>query len=109
MSCGVISIQLAHFTMIWPQTVCRNWLSFASRIPPAPSRADQRRSARYRQRSSVRCVFLDVESARGKDNRSPPECDREKSSAQFQPDRKSTRLNSSHLVISYAVFCLKKK
>src|SRR5256885_7329140 len=26
-----------------------------------------------------------------------------------QVDRKSTRLNSSHLVISYAVFCLKKK
>src|SRR5256885_4803786 len=30
----------------------------------------------------------------------PPSC---------RPDRKSTRLNSSHLVISYAVFCLKKK
>src|SRR5256885_4436706 len=27
----------------------------------------------------------------------------------FKEDRKSTRLNSSHLVISYAVFCLKKK
>src|SRR5256885_653047 len=27
----------------------------------------------------------------------------------LQVDRKSTRLNSSHLVISYAVFCLKKK
>src|SRR5205807_1782168 len=27
----------------------------------------------------------------------------------YQQDRKSTRLNSSHLVISYAVFCLKKK
>src|ERR1039457_3794716 len=27
----------------------------------------------------------------------------------FRSDRKSTRLNSSHLVISYAVFCLKKK
>src|SRR5205807_5099942 len=27
----------------------------------------------------------------------------------LQIDRKSTRLNSSHLVISYAVFCLKKK
>src|SRR5256885_4035350 len=26
-----------------------------------------------------------------------------------RPDRKSTRLNSSHLVIPYAVFCLKKK
>src|SRR5256885_5229859 len=27
----------------------------------------------------------------------------------IKQDRKSTRLNSSHLVISYAVFCLKKK
>src|SRR5437588_7202420 len=27
----------------------------------------------------------------------------------WTPDRKSTRLNSSHTVISYAVFCLKKK
>src|SRR5688500_19507207 len=31
------------------------------------------------------------------------------SSGQRCTDRKSTRLNSSHLVISYAVFCLKKK
>src|SRR5256885_5082347 len=30
-------------------------------------------------------------------------------SAKYRRDRKSTRLNSSHLVISYAVFCLKKK
>src|SRR5256885_5084071 len=29
--------------------------------------------------------------------------------ASLEEDRKSTRLNSSHLVISYAVFCLKKK
>src|SRR2546426_8109386 len=29
--------------------------------------------------------------------------------ARSSRDRKSTRLNSSHLVISYAVFCLKKK
>src|SRR3712207_7332733 len=29
--------------------------------------------------------------------------------ADFPPDRKSTRLNSSHANISYAVFCLKKK
>src|SRR6266540_6652114 len=27
----------------------------------------------------------------------------------WPPDRKSTRLNSSHITISYAVFCLKKK
>src|SRR5699024_12508648 len=28
---------------------------------------------------------------------------------QYDPDRKSTRLNSSHVSISYAVFCLKQK
>src|SRR5256885_11958278 len=32
-----------------------------------------------------------------------------RSRARDDLDRKSTRLNSSHLVISYAVFCLKKK
>src|SRR5256885_10814238 len=40
------------------------------------------------------------------DGRSRP---RRPASAWPSPDRKSTRLNSSHLVISYAVFCLKKK
>src|SRR2546426_7454124 len=33
----------------------------------------------------------------------------EHSEMRVHADRKSTRLNSSHLVISYAVFCLKKK
>src|SRR5688572_31940864 len=33
----------------------------------------------------------------------------EKAGTRFQKDRKSTRLNSSHSQISYAVFCLKKK
>src|SRR5260221_2809972 len=41
-------------------------------------------------------------------------CQRQSSSPMLpsdaaMPDRKSTRLNSSHTVISYAVFCLKKK
>src|SRR5258708_28679887 len=31
------------------------------------------------------------------------------SRSETDPDRKSTRLNSSHQIISYAVFCLKKK
>src|SRR2546429_4720236 len=35
--------------------------------------------------------------------------DRERERKQQQLDRKSTRLNSSHGYISYAVFCLKKK
>src|SRR5256885_8328171 len=34
---------------------------------------------------------------------------RNRGAACVYKDRKSTRLNSSHLVISYAVFCLKKK
>src|SRR5256885_16978111 len=34
---------------------------------------------------------------------------RRRDADQEPTDRKSTRLNSSHLVISYAVFCLKKK
>src|SRR2546426_9044341 len=34
---------------------------------------------------------------------------RDQSGVDVNTDRKSTRLNSSHLVISYAVFCLKKK
>src|SRR5947207_7591626 len=38
-----------------------------------------------------------------------PKDNREAMSRQELIDRKSTRLNSSHTVISYAVFCLKKK
>src|SRR5256885_7522867 len=38
-----------------------------------------------------------------------PEFLAKRSAANNKLDRKSTRLNSSHLVISYAVFCLKKK
>src|SRR3989442_4650439 len=34
---------------------------------------------------------------------------RKESEGRFVEDRKSTRLNSSHVRISYAVFCLKKK
>src|SRR5688500_20015705 len=57
-------------------------------------------------------VFRQV---RGVDPASAPRQDRAPARAGLQAahrhalDRKSTRLNSSHLVISYAVFCLKKK
>src|ERR1022692_4601628 len=53
-------------------------------------------------------------SRHGRDSRlQRPESSKDLSGSRFpdstdQPDRKSTRLNSSHLVISYAVFCLKK-
>src|SRR5260221_9405518 len=38
-----------------------------------------------------------------------PRRPKKKSEPESSTDRKSTRLNSSHTVISYAVFCLKKK
>src|SRR4051812_49803787 len=40
---------------------------------------------------------------------SPCEMRRRRAPASHGEDRKSTRLNSSHMSISYAVFCLKKK
>src|SRR5256885_9831339 len=51
---------------------------------------------------SSRCSSLKTGTSRWPLNRWPVE-------APSCRDRKSTRLNSSHLVISYAVFCLKKK
>src|SRR2546426_3442819 len=52
-------------------------------------------------------LFEQVEQGRhGFAHRLPP---RRHEARRAQIDRKSTRLNSSHLVISYAVFCLKKK
>src|SRR2546426_3126244 len=41
--------------------------------------------------------------------RGRPQADQRFAQGLQATDRKSTRLNSSHLVISYAVFCLKKK
>src|SRR5689334_24353496 len=41
--------------------------------------------------------------------RAPPPCSRPTTASRASGDRKSTRLNSSHSSISYAVFCLKKK
>src|SRR5688572_32736980 len=42
-------------------------------------------------------------------SRSPPSATSRRRGSWPRPDRKSTRLNSSHSQISYAVFCLKKK
>src|SRR5947199_6916450 len=56
---------------------------------------------------------LDGRRARGYSRRSGrpagPGLRRRRDTARASSDRKSTRLNSSHLGISYAVFCLKKK
>src|SRR5256885_12177702 len=63
--------------------------------------------------SDLRAKIASVVLAHGQFLRVPPETPSVRSirttSPLSPPDRKSTRLNSSHLVISYAVFCLKKK
>src|SRR2546429_1650016 len=64
----------------------------------------------FRSRTLVRYLLA---AARGR--RDPPasvllqQCRDGRAGAARDPDRKSTRLNSSHGYISYAVFCLKKK
>src|SRR3989454_2302315 len=68
--------------------------------PMLPSYAD-RGECRLRQpdlRRGSRVKVVSQRNTRAVDHHHP-----------LRPDRKSTRLNSSHLVISYAVFCLKKK
>src|SRR5439155_23238008 len=64
--------------------------------------AERKRSAELAQR----CTDLEHLAARVKE----AEADRFRSavSSSSNSDRKSTRLNSSHVAISYAVFCLKK-
>src|SRR5258708_21712696 len=54
-----------------------------------------------------RCARRRGEAGRG--SRCRARCCRREGQAAADRDRKSTRLNSSHQIISYAVFCLKKK
>src|SRR2546422_10615766 len=64
------------------------------------TRGDRRRSGLLRAPTLPR---------RGRDGAWPAFVRRPRDSARADRDRKSTRLNSSHGYISYAVFCLKKK
>src|SRR5258708_24308832 len=70
------------------------------RIPPRLDVRGLLESARGRR---SRRVHFDTARAKGMD---PEDCG---ARALRERDRKSTRLNSSHQIISYAVFCLKKQ
>src|SRR5258708_20456045 len=61
----------------------------------------------FRSISGAALVFHDVTATR-ETERKLQEAQKLEACARFR-DRKSTRLNSSHQIISYAVFCLKKK
>src|SRR3712207_7555331 len=67
-------------------------------------------------RSCIRCngnvrldAMLDLATRLGADSLATGHYARVGDDGLLRPDRKSTRLNSSHANISYAVFCLKKK
>src|SRR5256885_6473638 len=74
-------------------TLFRSWC--------AASRRDRHRSLQGKRARQLHA--RDVRRTRGREER------RIAHERMAGADRKSTRLNSSHLVISYAVFCLKKK
>src|SRR5207244_6848780 len=57
----------------------------------------------------VQAAVVDRAGLEAYKRRKPGRFNRLKEVARSQPDRKSTRLNSSRQIISYAVFCLKKK
>src|SRR5690554_6974556 len=60
---------------------------------------------RYRPHDKVRALLLEVK----RNSRGPQIVVSRAHKMMLRRDRKSTRLNSSHVRISYAVFCLKKK
>src|SRR2546426_7811383 len=63
----------------------------------------------FRSRHEPDLVGTDRQDHRGAGLESGQRDAKPQGAAGDHSDRKSTRLNSSHLVISYAVFCLKKK
>src|SRR5258708_18213448 len=58
---------------------------------------------------SWRFRHLEARSCLGSTRTPPPSAETAPGKSTADRDRKSTRLNSSHQIISYAVFCLKKK
>src|SRR5690625_6257388 len=84
-------------------------LALPTGLPPRERRVRQGRRFAY-------SVFALHGSGQGAHDRNGAECGPKVETALFaphwppvNPDRKSTRLNSSHVAISYAVFCCKKK
>src|SRR3712207_8447489 len=87
-------------------------LSLHDALPISNSRAQTRRRVRRRElraRSGGRGQTRRARPARGRALRAATDAPRPVAPRDHRADRKSTRLNSSHANISYAVFCLKKK
>src|SRR2546430_12690615 len=87
-----------------------NWKSFLSEVTRAPTVKPTRSLKRYS--TWAKAAYDLVKSSYGDCVDGIPPASRPALAGawtkSFQKDRKSTRLNSSHSQISYAVFCLKK-
>src|SRR5439155_10562847 len=64
---------------------------------------------RHHRRRSLPARLARAGRGRGRAREPPPPGPADRLRPRAPEDRKSTRLNSSHVAISYAVFCLKKK
>src|SRR5438552_8244267 len=92
--------------------VVRSRCSFSSAVPRPPSSTLFPYTTLFRScRPLQPCAALSLGHAPPRDRAAPPHQGRlrRQSAEDRRRDRKSTRLNSSHQIISYAVFCLKKK
>src|SRR5690606_41459470 len=95
MSCLLV-IRILPISTLFPYTT----LFRSPEAVPVPAGAW--RGGRHHGLLSQCRLFRPVPATRARRNRGPE-------ARHVKPDRKSTRLNSSHVKISYAVFCLKKK
>src|SRR5256885_1878332 len=86
--------QVAADALVRDRSACPGFAAFLSA-------ANQSLGAARWRRARLRILIFRRTGGRARE--------RESRFPEKNPDRKSTRLNSSHLVISYAVFCLKKK
>src|SRR5438034_5775368 len=76
--------------------------------PPRPD-VEQREQQQTQPRPAVVAAEVGARAAQSGIQAEPADIAVEQLEPAVRRDRKSTRLNSSHTVISYAVFCLKKK
>src|SRR3989475_2462105 len=83
------------------------WIGFFAGLRPATRRSNSRNKSNSNGNSVHSVVGRGGAGVRGRRKYVPVGL--AAASMRLTPDRKSTRLNSSHSQISYAVFCLKKK
>src|SRR3712207_8641846 len=81
---------------------------FRSTCAPAKKKAKRKKSSRKKRKGGSRTARAAADPKKKKAKRKSS-AKRKKTTCAPAKDRKSTRLNSSHANISYAVFCLKKK